>query len=58
MCCLVSESKVFKIPRIKYLAPMLEEARKVQHHPEFALVQNSNRNRLTPKLRQRYTQPI
>lgn len=33
---------------------MLEEARKVQHHPEFALVQNSNRNRLTPKLRQRY----
>lgn len=31
-----------------------EEARKVQHHPEFALVQNSNRNRLTPKLRQRY----
>ena len=31
-----------------------EEARKVQHHPEFALVQNSNRNRLTPQLRQRY----
>ena len=31
-----------------------EEARKVQHHPEFALVQNSNRNRLSPKLRQRY----
>ena len=31
-----------------------EEARKVQHHPEFSLVQNSNRNRLTPKLRQRY----
>ncbi len=31
-----------------------EEARNLKHHPEFALLQTSTRNRLSPKLRQRY----